>query len=153
MGWGVEKRPGVRRGRSHRVLERRGRIVVDGSTAQGQKGNGALSIEFCPGVGRKLSASEPSLKSNAWKRSRKPHQTFSAEEQNVSQTIPGLCARRISEPRGSCGQHQQHCNSAVTCPVPAVELFASTVKESLQASELSRKRFESLQTTKLSQNI
>ena len=66
--------------------------MVDGTVAQGQTSNGTLPIEFRTSVRRKLSACEPSLESDAWKRSRKYHQTFSAEEQNLSQTIPSLCA-------------------------------------------------------------
>lgn len=127
--------------------------MVDGTIAQGQTGNGTLPIEFCTSARRKLSACEPSLKPDAWKRSRKPHQTFSTEEQNFPQTIPGLRARWISEPCCSCGQHQQRTDSAVPSPVQAVELFAITVQGSFQTSKLPSKPFESLKTTKLSTNV
>ena len=127
MGWRVKERPRVCGGRPHRMLERWRRIMVDGSITQGQTGNGTLPLEFRTSTRRKLSACKPSLEFDAWKRGRKHHQTFSTEKQNLSQTIPSLCACRISKSCCSCGQHQQRLNPTITHPVQAIELFAIAV--------------------------
>lgn len=127
-----------------------GWVMVDGTIAQRQAGNGTFPIELCTGAGCKLSASEPNFKFDARKRNRKPYQTLSAKEQNFSQAVPSLCARRVSKPCSSCGQYSQSINSAVTCTVQAAKRFTITLGESLEAAKSSPVSFESFTATKLS---
>lgn len=81
-------------------------IVVDGSFAPGQKSCGTIPIKFCKGPRRKLSASQPDVKSNAIVKPKWKCIKSSSKDKDISQTIPVICRDRITQTYSDSSGHE-----------------------------------------------